>query len=258
MKIKILKPLLFLSIICFLWSCSKKESNSSVPNVNPSAKGKLHYMIFSNNTNMEFLYDNSGRLITLNWNYLPNTRAVYSFIRNSAGQITRHIYEEPSYQHKETYDYSINNAGQYISAIITEVDNGNTKNSSEAYTYPGNHLTRIDRTKNGVLENTEVQTYDTYGNLSKCERYYASGSLEKYERTFDDKINPAGSLGAPTTLSNGFIFSVNNLLSENQTSNGSVKTTTASYSYDNSGKPISAIFTGYVEGGTVNIQYKYY
>ena len=257
MKTNILKQLLFFSLICFLWSCSKKDSNE--PSNNPSGNGKLHYMILSNNSTMEFLYDYSGRLITLNWIYSgTNTKGVYSFIRNSAGQITRYSYQEPSYDFKQTYDYSINNGGKYISAIISEVNGGNTSNSSEAYTYTGNQL-KIDQSQSGHLVSTTVVTYDSRGNVSKKEQYDASGSLDsKTESTFDTTANPAGSLGAPIPISYGNIFATNNFLSSKTTNQSSIETITASYSYDNSGKPISAIFTGYVDGGTMFIQYKYY
>lgn len=256
-----MKKFLLGSIAFFLfWSCSKNDSNE--PSNNPSVNGKLHYMIARNNSStdtIEFLYDYSGRVITLYWKYLPNTKAVYSFIRNSAGQITRYSYQEPSYDYKQTYDYSINNAGKYISAIITEVYAGNTSNSSEAYTYTGNQVTKIDQSQSGHKVLTTFLTYDGRGNVSKQEQYDASGSLSsKTESTFDSNPHPVGSIGAPIPITDFLIFGTNNCLSIKTTNQSSIETITASYSYDNSGKPISAIFTGYVEGGTMFIQYKYY
>ncbi len=260
MKTNILKQLLFFLFICLIWSCSKKDSNEPTSN-NPSVNGKLHYMILRNSNStdtMEYLYDYSGRLITLYWKYLPNTKAVYSFMRSSTGQITRYSYQEPSYDFKETYDYSINNEGKYITANITKVELGNTSNSSEAYTYTGNQLTKINQSQSGHLVLTTEFTYDSRGNVSKRERHYEFGSLEITESTYDNNANPAGSLGAPTPISDGFIFGTNNFLSIKTTDQSSIETLTASYSYDNSGKPISAIYTGAVEGGTTFIQYKYY
>lgn len=259
MKTNILKQILFFSLICCIWSCSKKDSNE--PSNTPSTNGKLQYMILksSNYTDtMEYLYDYSGRVITLYWRYGGlNTKGVFSFTRNSTGQITRYIYEEPSYDVKRTYDYSINSAGKYISATINEVDAGYTSNSSEVYIYTGNQLTKIDQSQSGHLVSSTQFTYDSRGNVSKQERYNGSGSLDsKTESTFDTKTHPAGSLGAPIPLSY-FLFGTNNILSLKETSQNSVETTTASYSYDNSGKPISAIYTGGVEGA-VFIQYKYY
>lgn len=254
-----MKKILLGSVLLFLiWSCSKKDSNE--PSDNPSVTGKLQYMILGSNDTMEFLYDYSGRLVTFYWRYGgTNTKGVFSFIWNSTGQITRYIYEEPSYHFKETYDYSINNEGKYISASISKVDAGNTSNSSEAYTYTGNQLTKIDQSQSGHLVWTTLLTYDTRGNVSKKEQYNSSGLLvSKMESTYDNNANPAGSLGAPTPLGDGFIFGTNNFLSIKTTNQSSIETLTASYSYDNSGKPISAIFSGAIEGGQMFIQYKYY
>jgi hypothetical protein len=258
MKTNILKQFLFLSLICIIWSCSKKDSNET--KTNPSVNGKLQYMILSSNDTMEFLYDNSGRLITFYWRYGgTNTKGVYSYIRNSVGQITRYIYEEPSYDFKQTYDYSINSAGKYISTIVTKVDAGNTSNSSEAYTYTGNQITKIDQSQSGHLVQTNVLTYDSRGNVSKQEKYNGSGVLEsKTESTFDNNAHPVGMPGAPIPMTIFFIFGINNCLSTKTTNQNSVETITASYSFDNSGKPISAIFSGGVEGGTMLIKYKYY
>jgi hypothetical protein len=265
MKTHILKQVLFFSLICVVFSCGKKSSNVPVNNssINPAAIGKLHYLILDNISSsfdtIEFLYDNSGQVSSFYWRYgETNTKAVYSLTRNSSGQITKYSYQEPSYNYKQTYDYTINNLGKFTSANITITNGNHTTTAAEAYTYSGKQLT-IEKSQSGNITSTIVVTFDSKGNCIKKEQYNSSGSLDsKTELTFATTENPSGLPGAPSPLSYALTFTPSNFLTSTTTSTSGIETITASYSYDNTGKPISAIYTGAVEGGTKHIQYKYY
>lgn len=266
MKTNILKQILFFSLICFIWSCNKTESPG--PNANTNLSGELHKMIVSHpdyTDTLEFVYDNAKRIITINWKSSnTSTMEIDSYTRNSAGQVTSYKYQEGSYNYEEVYNYSINNNGKFTSAQITIVDGSKTYNDSETYTYTGEFITSIGRHQDNqepyYLPQKSVFTYDNVGNviMRKNYTYLESDTLvENIESGYDNKINPVTSLGSPYAVPGGMFYGKNNITSIKTTSTNHSDVETFIYTYNSSGKPITANVTDVYNGTTDTYTIKY-
>lgn len=266
MKTKILHQLLFFSLICFLWSCNKTESPG--PNANANLSGELHKMVCIHpdyTDTIEFVYDNAKRITTMyEKSSNTNTMAIYTYTRNSSGQVTSLKCQEPSYNHEKLCNYSINNDGKFTSAQITIVDESHTYNDSETFTYTGEFITSIeyhqDNQESYYLPQKSVLTYDNVGNVTMEKLYYYLGSgtdVHNIESAYDNKINPTTSLGSPYAIPGGAFYGKNNVTSIKTTSINNSDVETFIYTYNSSDKPISANVTQVFNGSTYNYKIKY-
>lgn len=264
MKTNILQHLLFFSLICFIWSCHKTESESPGTNTNINLSGELHKIavIHPDYTDtIEFVYDNAKRITTMSMkSYNPNTMEIYSFTRNSSGQVTSYKYQVPSYNIEELCNYSINNDGKFTSAQITFVDGSHTYSRSETYTYTGEFITSIERHRDNQSPNKSVFTYDNAGNITLEKVYIYNESWtwdENIESAYDNKINPITSLGPPCAIPGGAFSGKNNVTSIKTTPSNYPDVETYIYTYNSSDKPITANVTEVRNGSTYNYTVKY-
>ncbi|MCX6243717.1 MAG: hypothetical protein NTU98_03345 [Bacteroidetes bacterium] len=256
MKTNILPQLLFFFLICFIWSCNKK-TESPVPNTTVNLSGELNFKVNyfpADSETVEFMYDNAKRIYTI-WVVFrnPYTCSIYSYARNSSGQVTSYACQEPwsEYAIETHVDYSINSDGKYTSATITTyVDGMFYSSGSETYTYTGEFITSIESHQSNQLTQISVFTYDNVGNVTmeKVYNYDVSGTpILNIESTYDNKINPISSLCFPYTVSSGFgrqqFYGKNNVISIRTISGGNSREETFIYTYDSLGKPISAYET---------------
>jgi len=225
-------PIFFLSFIfiILIWSCSKEDSDTFDPDTG-SSKVKLQKIVFTNTKDSafyEFKYDNNGRISNM---FITNTetREVQSwgFSRNSAGQITLMTYNEDEHGHFEKYD--IGNDGKYISSVDSD-------GSKKKYIYTGDRVTRIEHPGSQSSHNL---TWDSRGNLVKFENSDTQ-SPYKWEATYDNKINPVESLDFPGAIEEfPRLGWHNNVLTHKDVEGYSKGSSTFSYTYNNSGKPIT-------------------
>jgi len=218
----------------------------------------------SSTDTIEFVYDNAKRITTM---YLKssntNTMAIYTYTRNSSGQVTSYKYQEPSYNYEELYNYSINNDGKFTSAQITIIDGSNTYNDSETFTYTGEFITSIEYHQDRepyYLPQKSVFTFDNVGNVTmeKDYTYLQSDTLvNNIESAYDNKINPVISLGSPYSIPGGVFYGKNNVTSITTTSINYSDVDTFIYTYNSSDEPITANETDVNNGSTSNYTIKY-
>lgn len=258
--------ILLLSIAIFS-SCSKDDSDNYNAS-DKSYKGKLHKIITyvaGDSAFCEFKYDVNGRITDILQKFSDDDfMQTLSMVRNLKGQVIT-CFDREDKRYSETYAYTIGSDGKYVSAQITISDFGNNYQEIDNYTYSGNQITKIERYKNNKLILETTLKYDNRGNIIERKVYGTDGmsyiSVDgKEEFKYDTRINPIGSLDFPYFFYFLFAFSPNNILSEKgMDSDGSFIYDQFSfeYSYDKSGKPVSAVYTSGSDY-SLNFQYVYY
>lgn len=237
--------LLLVTAFLILQSCSSSDSNSAS---NQTLTGKLKrlHLIPSgagSEQNVDFFYDDNGRLIKQTTTKLSNNQITETviFLRDANGYIINK-FESGSSNYTTNTNYVVDSNGVYLSSVETNTNAGVSNQVTASYSYTNNKIAQINFS-NG---HQEKYTYDANGNCIKIEKFYdASSQLDSVENTvFDNKVNPFpyDDVLRYTVGNNNFTSSIESSYDGTQALLGTVNQV-VQYSYNSNNTPHTAVFT---------------